>query len=62
MLVAVDKTDELHEPRLLQPQPFPDDDYTTRLISEWDQWVSNKAGGLEQKLYIHIQQLNMYTL
>jgi len=28
-LVAVDKTDELHEPRLLQPQPSPDADYTT---------------------------------
>jgi len=39
-LVAVDKTDELHEPRLVHPQPLPDGDgnYTTWVIS---QWVSN---------------------
>ena len=33
-LVAVDKTDELHEPRFFQPQPSPDTDYTTQIISE----------------------------
>jgi len=33
-LVAVDKTDELHEPMLFQPQPSPDDDYKTTVISE----------------------------